>query len=188
MLGSITKPTQSQILSKYLIVFVMLLITTGCSSTPNVNYDKNAKFDFSLLKTYRVLTKSDKPGKFTTLNGKRIASAITTRLNQSGFNQVEKPQADFLVAYHSVIEKNFKVTKAYRNYGYSPYWRSYTSEPAYIRSYKKGTLIIDIIDPKLKEVVWRGSVSTKIKANSSIEKKIASITTAVNLILNDFPN
>jgi len=175
-------------LYRSLTIFLLVAISTACSTTHKVSYDKNEQFQFASLKSYHVLTKSEKPGEFTTLNGKRIASAITTRLNQAGFNKENKQQADFLVAYHRVIEKNFKVTNAsYLNYGYSPYWRSYYSEPAYIRSYKKGTLIIEIINPELKEVVWRGSVSTKIKANSSIAKKIASITNAVDLILKDFP-
>ncbi len=167
---------------------MVVVLVTGCSTTTKVNYDRNPDFDFSTLKSYYILTQSEKPDKYTTLQEKRTANAISTRLNQSGFKQADKESADFLVAFQHDVEKKTRMANGFLDYGHAPYWGGFYVQPAYIREYKKGTLIIDIIDPNKKEVVWRGSVSAKLLKNLPTAEKKTQLTLAVDRILSGFPN
>jgi hypothetical protein len=50
-----------------------------------------------------------------------------------------------------------------------------------------GTLILDVYDPKLKSLVWRGTASDTLRAKSSPEKRQARLDKAVKKLLAKFP-
>lgn len=53
--------------------------------------------------------------------------------------------------------------------------------------YEEGTLILDVVDPKSKELMWRGSAQDEVNFKSTPEKAQAQINEAVNGMLEHFP-
>jgi hypothetical protein len=75
----------------------------------------------------------------------------------------------------------------WNNYGcYNPWWVPYGGQTE-VSNYEEGTLVIDIIDIKDKELAWRG-LGTKIVAGfSNDEKGIAIVNENVAKIMANFP-
>ena len=121
----------------------------------------------------------------------RIETAITSVLEQKGYRgsaQVRK--ADLLVAFHVVLRQGEYVT-IFDNYsGYKlPTARAASAGIAKLAAAPNGqaeigTLVIDIIDPGSKTIIWRGWGRANVKTNPE-QKEIRRITAA---ILRNFPS
>ena len=73
-------------------------------------------------------------------------------------------------------------------YGYGRYGRyGGISTSTTVSEYQEGTLLIDMIDPSSKQLVWRGSGQARIRQSSSPEEREKRIGEAVQQILEDFP-
>ena len=154
--------------NKYWLIGFILIALTACASKPPVTYDFDATFDFSQLKTYTWITPED--DKVSTLESKRQENAIETMLNRKGFrktNDVNK--ADFLLKTHTVTDKKVDVDRFYSTWGYHPFYHPNFVYPPYygwphntttvVREQKIGTLVLDMVDPQKKQVIWRGTIA-----------------------------
>ncbi|SHG90004.1 DUF4136 domain-containing protein [Flagellimonas flava] len=89
---------------------------------------------------------------------------------------------DILINYFVVIDAK-QDFDTYTNYYGRRRWQYQITEVE-IREYTEGTLIVDFIDSKTKEVVWHGSTSGVISSNSiKLEEKINE---AVKAIFNQY--
>jgi hypothetical protein len=184
-----------------MIVIVSSLAVAGCS-TMEVSYDYDPKAKFSGLNTYDWL---DEPQKSTgdpriddnTILKSRVQTAVDTALAARGFRKVSS-DPDFLVAYHVSLDRQQSVQTLNSYYGYSPGWgygygASYRpgywagAPETYVYEYEEGTLILDVVDPKSKELMWRGSAQDEVNFKSTPEKAQAQINEAVNGMLEHFP-
>jgi hypothetical protein len=148
-------------------------VVTACAIKPPTSSDYDTSFDFSQLKTYAWISAestNDDSDKVMTLDNKRQINAIETILNQKGFNKLKSvAKADFLLKTHNVTDKKVNVDRFYQTWGYHPFYHPNVIAPRFgawphatstsVREYKVGTLVLDIVDRKTKQVVWRGSVS-----------------------------
>jgi hypothetical protein len=121
----------------------------------------------------------------------RIETAITSVLEEKGYRaSVQVRRADLLVAFHVVLRQGEYVT-IFDNYsGYKlPTARAASAGIAKLAAAPNGqaeigTLVIDIIDPGTKTIIWRGWGRADVK-RSPEEKEIRRIAAA---ILRNFPN
>jgi Domain of unknown function (DUF4136) len=121
----------------------------------------------------------------------RIEAAITSVLEQKGYRQsAQVRKADLLVAFHVVLRQGEYVT-IFDNYsGYKlPSARAASAGIAKLAAAPNGqaeigTLVIDIIDPATKTIIWRGWGRADVKKNPE-EKEIRRIAAA---IVRNFPN
>src|ERR1700758_1539016 len=121
----------------------------------------------------------------------RIEAAITSVLEQKGYRQsAHVRKADLLVAFHVVLRQGEYVT-IFDNYsGYKlPTARAASAGIAKLAAAPNGqaeigTLVIDIIDPGTKTIIWRGWGRADVKKNPE-QKEIRRIAAA---ILRNFPN
>ena len=121
----------------------------------------------------------------------RIEAAITSVLQQKGYR--ESPQvrkADLLVAFHVVLRQGEYVT-IFDNYsGYKlPTAKAASAGIAKLAAAPNGqaeigTLVIDVVDPGTKTIIWRGWGRADVKKNPE-EKEIRKIA---GEILRNFPN
>ena len=169
----------------YHVIFILLFTSFFLSCSPylvEIDYDRRA--DFSQYKTYKYIKKgkSTSGSKFTSeLNKRRFAQAIDKELSKKGYQRLPDEKADFKVVYHLRFEKKLDVS----TYGYR-YWPYYGISERYIqtRVYEEGSLIIDIIDKKENQLVWRGSAEGVLNENEDAEELI---NTLVEKLLKDFP-
>ena len=121
----------------------------------------------------------------------RIEAAITSVLEQKGYREsAQVRKANLLVAFHVVLRQGEYVT-IFDNYsGYKlPAAKAATAGIAKLAAAPNGqaeigTLVIDIIDPGTKTIIWRGWGRADVK-KSPEEREIRRIAAA---ILRNFPN
>ena len=73
----------------------------------------------------------------------------------------------------------------WHGYPYGGYWPGYSQ--TYNVEYQEGTLIIDILDAKSHELVWRGTGQDYVEEQQSPEEITEGINQAVTGIMSDFP-
>ena len=121
----------------------------------------------------------------------RIEEAITSILEQKGYREsAQVRKADLLVAFHVVLRQGEYVT-VFDNYsGYKlPTARAASAGIAKLAAAPNGqaeigTLVIDIIDPGTKTIIWRGWGRADVKKTPE-QQEIRRIAAA---ILRNFPN
>lgn len=155
------------------IILITGILLSSCSSL-KVNSETNANAD---LKKYNFYTLADREDGFLpNVNPtqkmqleqaiEKEAQALSTVSNNSG---VTGP--DVLVSYFVIIDtkQDFEV---YTNYYGKRRWK-YQITDVETREYTEGTLMLDFIDAKTREVVWHGSTTSTITSNSiKLEEKI----------------
>ncbi|NUY81831.1 DUF4136 domain-containing protein [Flavobacterium sp. MAH-1] len=166
------------------VLLVLFVAGSCCSVRVYTDYDKNA--DFGQYKTYAFYKSGIDKVEISDLDKKRIMRAIEETMTAKGFTKSEKP--DLLVniftkARQQVDVNTYNAGWGYGwGYGWNPYmWGGNTS----VNTYTEGTLFIDLIDAKKKELVWQGEgegVLTK-----DMEKKEERVKEFVSKILEKYP-
>jgi hypothetical protein len=121
----------------------------------------------------------------------QIEAAIASNLEKKGYRQsAQVRKADLLVAFHVVLRQGEYVT-IFDNYsGYKlPAARAASAGIAKLAAAPNGqaeigTLVIDIIDPSTKTIIWRGWGRANVKTNPE-QKEIRRIAAG---ILRNFPS
>ncbi len=163
-----------------ILPLVLASLFFSCSSL-NVNSETTDKAD---LKKYNFYTVADteegflphvNPTQKTQLE-KAIEEQTKTLSKVSNNSGVTGP--DVLINYFVVVEPK-QDFDTYTNYYGQRRWRYQITEVE-IREYTQGTLIIDFIDAKTKEVVWHGSTTGVVTTNSiKLEQKIKDAVKAI---------
>ncbi len=179
-------------LFKFLVTGVAMLVLSACASKPNIHTDYNPDYDFSQIKTYYLSIDHNKDYRSqqgVSLVDQRIEKAIRENLNARGYTEVAKEQADTLVSYHVTTKDRVRVRNYNNNVGYSRYGYGYGygyghygsvgyGTQTEVQNYQEGILLIDMVDPTMKKVVWRGQGSKKIDKSLSTQE--------FNVILNEY--
>ena len=131
------------------------------------------------------------------LLAKRIRDAVDDVLAAKGY-LLSESDPDFLVGYHVSLDKRQSVQVLNDYYGYGPGWgyrygsayrpMGYAGPPeTYVYEYEEGTLILDIVNPANRELMWRGSARDEVHFQSTPEESEARIREAVEAMLERFP-
>ena len=122
----------------------------------------------------------------------RIEASIASVLKQKGYRASPVKKADFLVAFHIVLRQGEYVT-IFDNYsGYKlPAAKAASAGIASLAASPNGqaeigTLVIDIIDPGSKTVIWRGWGRADVNRTPAQTEQL--IQTIVAAILRNFPD
>ncbi|WP_396189232.1 DUF4136 domain-containing protein [Flavobacterium sp.] len=167
---------------KILKLFITLsfLSLISCTSVRvNADYDKKANFE--AYKTYAYFKSGIDQAEISDLDKKRILYAIDDVMATKGFAKSETP--DLLI---SIFTKERDVVDVYQNYGFGWGWG-----PGWGMGYSRaittpeGTLFIDIIDAKTKELIWQGQGTGYLSSNT--DKKEERIKEFVSKILEQYP-
>ncbi len=170
---------------------LMLLFLSSCSSVQVLSdYDKEA--NFTEYKSYAFYKTGIDKVQISDLDKKRILRAIEAEMSNRGFVKSENP--DLLV---SIFTKEKEQVDIYNNYwggygyygwGWSPYyWGPGYGGRAYASTRTEGSLYIDLIDAKSKELVWQGKGVGNLGNINNIEKKEQRIREFVSEILMQYP-
>ncbi len=114
---------------------------------------------------------------------KRIKESADRQLTAKGYT-TDANNPDFLVLYHIGAEDKINVTDW--GYGYGRYGGRY-GRGVDVYQYKEGTLILDVIEAKSKQLVWRGFATGTIDPNASIETRKKKLDEVITKILAKFP-
>lgn len=165
-----------------LLALLFIFTLSSCSSV-RVNADYDSKISFSNYKTYAYLKSGIDKAEISDLDKKRILTAIDGNLASKGMNKSENP--DLLISIFTKEKERVDVNQNYSfgwGWGWNPYWGMGYSN---VTTTPVGTLFIDIIDAKTKELIWQGEGSGYLSKNTG--KKEARIKEFVSKILEQYP-
>jgi hypothetical protein len=166
------------------IIFVPLLtgvlMLQGCSPI-SVKTDYDRRVDFNDYVTYKWMPYPEKRSKRAVPEGSfldmRIRRAVESELLNKGYVLRESGQVDALIAYHVSVQRRVHVS-----YPYYGYW--YPGPAAHAHSYREGTIVVDVVDPGKKQLIWRG---TALGAVGSIDESEEKIDKAIGKIFERYP-
>lgn len=161
-------------------VLLLVLITASCSPIYDVSYDFDSEVDFTGLRTYDWLPIPEQVEADDLVVG-RVRRATNAELEEKGY-RMTSDNPDFLIAMHAGSEE--KVT--YKDWGYS--YGGYWGRGGYSKyKYQEGTLVLDFVDVKSKQLMWRGQAKGFIDRKSTPKQEDSLVTEAVRKILKNFP-
>jgi len=172
---------------------VVLIAALGGCSTMRVTSDTDPSAKFTGYKSYNWMAEAPKKTGDPRIDGNsilasRIRSAVERQLAAKGYEKRSSGTPDFLVGYHASLEKKTSVRMLNEYYRYGPGWgRRYRGPQTYVYDYDEGTLILDIVDPKTRKLLWRGSPTDVVNPTASEEARQKKINEAVTRILEKFP-
>ena len=154
------------------------------------DYDPNA--DFSDVRSYAWLDENSgvegDRADVASLLDRRLRAAVESELQSKGIAPTDRSKAKVLVTYHLGVETKLDVNTINTGYGYGPYGRyGGISSTTTVHEYQEGTLLIDMVEPSSKQLVWRGAGQARIREYSTPEEREQRVNEAVKQILEDFP-
>jgi len=169
----------------FLLLGILALLFIGCSSL-RVSTDYDTKFDMKTLSKFHIVTSKDKLRDTLTIN--RIDSAIKRELTAKGYQDVPKGEADFLIYYHINITNKTQVVTEYQSMGMYPYrYRGMMVPTTRTYNYDEGQLIIDMLNPKDNNIIYRISVKDELKSFDTPKERTEYINKVIKEMLKDFP-
>jgi hypothetical protein len=160
---------------------IIILIITSCSSV-RVTTDYDTKVDFNQYKTFAFYKKGIDKASVSDLDKKRIMRAIESQLISKGMTKSSNP--DVLVSLFTKSRERINVND--NMYGGFFYPRYYGMNSVRVSQHTEGTLFIDLLDAKKKELVWQG-IGTGALRMHNVEKKKARIKEFVTEIMAKYP-
>ena len=177
----------------FLILCVSFLIA-ACASM-SVNYDYDQGVDFAALRTYNWLPSP--PGtEQNQLTIRNIQFAVEKQLQAKGL-QMSSENPDFLISVHVTQQRKVDVEQWGYAYGsgnsfYGGRYSRFGGPPSnyefrrgtdtYV--YDIGTLIVDFVNPKTRELIWRGTATAEINPSTP---QTDLINKAVAKVLENYP-
>jgi hypothetical protein len=186
-----------------------LLLLAACSSgPPKPDVDYKQDYDFTKVQKLAFYKNSgqvsgDNPLQLSDIQRNRIDEALAFALRNRGFDVVDDAsEADMLISWHLATQHKTDVRTyqspsygAYGGYGgygrynrYSAYncWScSPTQTEVSVQNYTQGTFIVDMIDPDMRQSVWRGVTQSKLKGKH--EEDQGRYNEAATAIFASFP-
>jgi len=138
------------------IPVLLLLIVASCSSV-RVYSDFDKNIDFTPYKTYAFHQRGIDKVQISELDKKRILRAIDAELSKKGMTKSENP--DLLINFQTKEREQLDVNQFNAGWGYGWGWGwnpYFWGGRSYVSTSTEGTLYIDLIDAKKKELVWEG--------------------------------
>lgn len=165
-----------------LMLALAIALSSVALATTKSDYDHN--YNLAKLKTWAFTQPEaarDMAGRNALWAG-RVGDDLQQQLSRQGFERTDRAGADFLIAYRLGTKE--KVNTYYESLGFPDWhrrgflggWRdvSVVNIP-----YSESTLVIDVIDAKTGNLVWRGYNTRTIdfkKADQTIEKAVEHLT------------
>jgi len=131
------------------------------------------------------LTAGD-PMRVNSITNRALRDALVQGFERRGYVQRDS-HPDFAVAYYVSTREHLDVT--YWDYGY-PWWprwrgRGHGWSGWTVTRYTEGTVIVDVVDPESRELLWRGRAVAAISPN--VEQYADDLRRTVAALLERFP-
>jgi hypothetical protein len=185
------------------MVAAVTLLAACAAVQIDSEYDKSA--DFTRLKTFRWVDGPPvgigDPRVDDTVLQARVHLAVNRELEVKGLRRVDSGDADVLVNYYVSVEEKMTGERVNDKYGYSPgdgwtqgarqgwSWGlgAYDAPSVPTTYYEEGSVIIDLVDPATKRLIWRGSARTVVDLDNDDEVRRQRLNEAIQRIFTQYP-
>ena len=166
-----------------LLPLMLLFLVASCNSI-RVTSDYDTSTDFSKYKTFAFYKKGIDKVDISDLDKRRILKAVESEMLAKGFTKSEKP--DVLVNIFTKSRQKVDIYNDNMYFGWHP-WYYGPNYGMHISKYTEGTLFIDLIDAKKKELAWQGIGSGALNTSGDVIKKEEKIKEFVAEIMAKYP-
>jgi hypothetical protein len=160
-----------------------------------VSEDWNPDVDFSAYQSFALLEEEEPRPADQQLFAARVVDAIESVMREKGLRMTQS-DPDLLISWDAATEGKMSVSTYGTSYGggYGRYRRgrggwgggvSYSTTS--VDEWTEGTLVIEIIDARIEELVFTASAQAKLHENQSPEDRTDSVNRAIAKILDKFP-
>lgn len=147
----------------------------GCSGI-GVERDYDRTYDFSRVKTW-AWAPDGRSAAETDLVRERIEGAVERELAAKAYEKVGADEADVWIRTFAAAERQ---VKAEPFYGLGYYGQD-------LRVFDEGTLVVDVVSPRERRLLWRGTARGAIDRDATPEERDERVAEAVGKILEAFP-
>ena len=165
---------------------VALAALCAACTTIEVNTDYDPAAEFSELRTWAFADPGQPTGDprlDSSLVRSRILQALESELAVKGYSRAVGVEPDFLVDTHVALSRELDIHTFHQGYRRSSWGRSETV----VREVEQGSLVLDFLDPKSRELLWRGIAQARVHRRDTPAERSQRIREAVRLMLQDFP-
>ncbi|MBV7486920.1 DUF4136 domain-containing protein [Bordetella sp. BOR01] len=166
-------------------------LLSACASGPTIRSDYDHGADFANYRSFGFMSPlgTDKAG-YSSLLTERLKTATRSQMEMRGYTY-DAQSPDLLINFNAKLQQKTEVTPAPPGpyYGYRAGF--YGGWPGYgwgsdVYQYNEGTLNIDLIDAKRKQLVWEG-VSAGIIDNVGAAASSPNVDNSVAQIFSRYP-
>jgi hypothetical protein len=165
-----------------LIGSMLMLPTIAAAQDVKVDFDK--AFDFAPVKTYsiRIGTRWGND-----LSERRVLTEIDEAIAAKGWKKAAAGQADIDVVLNGATQTKRTANTFYSGGGYGYRYGGFGGATAstVVSEYNVGTLVVDMFDPKTKNLVFRGIAEDEL--SDKPEKNQKKLEKASTKMFKDFP-
>jgi hypothetical protein len=174
-------------------------------STVQIDSEYDRGTDFTRLKTFRWVdtppVNIGDPRIDDQVLQARVQMAVNRELEAKGLRRIDGPDADVLVNYAANVVEKMTGESVNDKYGYGPgdgwtqgarqgwSWGlgAYDAPGVPATYYEEGSIIIDLIDPATKRLMWRGSASTVVTLEDDDEVRRQRLNDAIQRVFTQYP-
>ena len=173
------------------LALVGVLVAAGCS-TIHTTYGYNPKTDFSAMRTYDWMPRPNAPVSSDPETARRdeavdsyIVNCVEEELASKGITR-NTSTPDFLITYHGLLQDKVNISDFSRSL--SDRLRLWGGVSGNIDVHMNaGTLVLDVVNPRTKVLIWRGAAEGTLDRNISMKEEQKIIRHAVDKLIGDFP-
>jgi hypothetical protein len=167
----------------WLATLAAVTALAACSSvTTNADYNPGA--DFSKYKTFAWHETGTIPNPIW---HDRIKSALTDELRMKGLAQSEA-NPDLWVSAHTRLDEQTQINTYNTGWGYGWGWGYGAGmTTSTVSQIPVGTLIVDLVDAKQKELVWRCTATKTLSPDASPQTKEENLRKALAKMFENYP-
>jgi hypothetical protein len=154
--------------AKHIAFGIGLILATGCAGY-QVSTDYSPGVSFSQFRSYALVMPPDTGSE--RLLDQRVRNAVQAQLETKGLARLDRQHADLFVGYGMVDRTHTEIYDNQDGWGWGRGWgwRYYRWGVAWpmstrrqIETYTDGTVVVNLIDAKTKQVVWQGEVAAVV--------------------------
>ena len=167
-----------------------LVLAAGCAGQP-VTTDYSPATSFSQYKTFALVAPPDTAAE--QLLDQRVRSSVQSQLDAKGLTQTDREKADLYVGYGVVDKTHTAIYDDDNGWGWGGArwgWRYHRFGIAWpmhvqreIETYTDGTVVVNLVDAKTKQIVWEGQVdnvlnlpvSNPLRATKDIDAAVGKL-------------
>lgn len=170
---------------RFIMISAFVLVLSGCAGNVVTDYNSSAVFGNYASWAFAPDAGSNS---FMSLDGSRVQSAVERELTRKAMRKVPAEEADLLASWQIVQEERLEQTGVGLGFGYG--WSNFgygiaTSPP--VRETKEGKLVVELVDTKINEVVWRAASRRYLNEYQSPEERRELIDEVVSEMFSKYP-
>lgn len=176
---------------KLLLLPVLAIVFLSSCNSVRVLSDYDQQANFSAYKSYAFYKTGIDKAQISDLDKKRILRAIESEMSSRGFVKSESP--DILINIFTKEQERVDVYNnnfgwgGMRGYGWGPGFGWGWGGGSTVSTSTEGSLYIDLIDTKSKQLVWQGKGEGTLANTKNIQKKEQRIKEFVSQIMKQYP-